>query len=175
MPCLPQKVPVITSLKNSYPGYFYCLEEDNEGNIWAGSGSYGLLRITPSDRDPGKPSIKNYSTGNNLSNKTGVQTIFKDSKNRIWAGTDGNGLHLYDVGKDTFICLNEWLNLPGDGVFSIEEDGRNDLWLGTNAGLVRLTVPQEPEESTFQVYTMRHGLQDNTFLRGVSAYAENME
>lgn len=66
--------------------------------------------------------------------------LFLDSTGRLWVGTEGGGLYLYDRRKGTFSGKNRPYSIPGDMVSSIEEDRQGNLWLGTNAGLVRLHV-----------------------------------
>ena len=56
-----------------------------------------------------------------------------DEDGKIWAGTWGGGLSIYD-GK-------AWKNystadgLPGNHVFMLKRDHKNRMWIGTNAGL----------------------------------------
>ena len=66
-------------------------------------------------------------------------------------------------------------NLPGDAVTSIQSDKKGDLWLGTNAGLLKLTVPKDLQNVTYRLYTTSDGLQDNLFNRGASCEAPDGE
>lgn len=63
-----------------------------------------------------------------------------DRSGRIWVGTEGSGLCLYDVQNDCFKSVHKEFNLPGDMVGSMQEDNSGNLWLGTNQGLAKLTI-----------------------------------
>lgn len=159
-------VPCMVDGKEISNNTYWCIDEDHTGAIWTGTNNEGVLRITHTDKDWGSFAYQLYSPENGKLNCADVQCVFEDSRQRLWIGTDGGGLSLYDRSKDCFLSMNESLNLPCDGVFSMQEDDRGELWLGTNAGLVRLTVAEEPTNSTFRLYTMSYGLQDNIFIRG---------
>lgn len=154
-------------------GYCYCLAQDSDGNIWVGTGSNGAVCIVPDKTDRKNDVVKNYSTENGRLNCPAVQCIFEDSRKRVWLGTDGGGANIYCPEVDSFIALNTLLNIPGDGVFSIEEDNSGDIWMGTNVGLVRISNCDTIENGKFRLYTTRQGLQDNVFMLGVSAKASD--
>ncbi|MCD8182613.1 MAG: hypothetical protein LUE99_05405 [Bacteroides sp.] len=65
--------------------------------------------------------------------------------------------------------------MPGDAVVSIQEDKNGNLWLGTNAGLVKLSVAGDLENITFRLYTTVNGLQDNLFNRAAVTVAPDGE
>ncbi len=161
--------------KDIFPGFFYCVKEDEQGNIWAGSGSYGVIRVSYSNKIPESIKYKEYSPRNGKLNCADVQCIFQDSKKRLWLGTDGGGLNLYDEKKDCFVAVSSLLNIPGDGVFSIQEDDQGNLWMGTNAGLVKLSTQGESGKGTYRLYTTEFGLQGNLFLRGASCKTKDGE
>ncbi len=161
--------------RNLFPGFFYCVEQDYKGFVWAGSGSYGVIRIACSDGMPEKTSYKEYSPRNGMLNCADVQCIYQDSKQRLWLGTDGGGLNLYDREKDRFIAVSALLNIPGDGVFSIQEDSSGNLWMGTNVGLIKLSMGDGVGKATYRLYTTEFGLQGNIFLRGASCKSKDGE
>ena len=53
----------------------------------------------------------------------------------MWFGTDG-GLHLYNEQNDSFSVYNTKDGFVDNGIRSIIEDEANNLWLGTNNGVV---------------------------------------
>lgn len=101
--------------------------------------------------------------------------LYTDAKGRIWVGTGGSGLNLYDEATDTFLPVHAKWNLPGDAVVSIRSDKEGDLWLGTNAGLIKLALSDNLESATFRLYTTVDGLQDNIFIRSAQAVAVDGE
>jgi signal transduction histidine kinase len=59
-----------------------------------------------------------------------------DSEGVLWVGTLGNGLIRFQAGR----CVNYTTDngLDGNGVDYIIEDGQGCLWIGSNAGLMRV-------------------------------------
>lgn len=102
---------------------------DNQGNIWFASINSGLMKYSPKTRTIGNPSTKGVLPDKILS----MEIV----KNTIWIGTAGNGLINYDTqsGEVTHtVCEGA---LPSDlTVYNIISENDN-LWLSTNAGLVR--------------------------------------
>lgn len=144
-----------------------CLVEGKHGDIWGASGVYGVFRLQQGDAGSWQDCMASgYSTDNGKLNSDYVECLFRDTKGRIWAGTGSSGLNLYDEATDAFLPVHKEWNLPGDAVVSIREDGEGHLWLGTNVGLIKLTVDEAAKEARFHLYTTMDGLQDNIFVRG---------
>lgn len=88
-----------------------------------------------------------------------VYTVFCDSKNRLWAGTD-RGLYRYMDSTGQFGIIASEDGLPEETIASIEEDDAGMLWLGTNVGLFRY----DPATGMTSRFTMYDGLQANEFI-----------
>ncbi|WP_133067285.1 histidine kinase [Flagellimonas pacifica] len=61
--------------------------------------------------------------------------------NKLYIGTDANGLFIQDLNSDTFLHLNNdstdnGLTLPTNKIYTILKDKREILWLGTDKGLI---------------------------------------
>ncbi len=65
--------------------------------------------------------------------KREVVTLYKDSKNQIWAGTLGYGIYIFN--KDSTKFESKYQNYFSTTVKSILTDTRNNLWIGTAKGL----------------------------------------
>ncbi len=141
------------------------LTESTEQEIWAATNGNGVLCMKP---DNHSYKLYLYSVENGKLNNNQGNCIFTDSKGRIWSGMGGSGLNLYDRLTDTFLPVHARWNLPGDAVLSIEESKDGTLWLGTNAGLIRLDVSDDLTSHAFRLYTTADGLQGNIFNRGAS-------
>lgn len=112
-------------------------------NLWIGTAFFGLFIL-----DTNNNIIKHYSQDStdksSLSNNI-IRSIFNDSKNNIWVGTE-NGLNLFDEANDNFIVYK---NDPGNpnsishnNITSICEDKNNAIWIGTRkGGLNKLISP----------------------------------
>lgn len=144
------------------------LAEGSGGEMWMASSTHGVVRIQGSGTSLENYTLSGYSVVNGKLNSSYADCIYKDSEGRIWAGTGGSGLNLYDAAEDRFLPVHKLWNLPGDAVMSIQSDKKGNLWLGTNAGLLQLTVPRDLQNVTYRLYTTSDGLQDNIFNRGAS-------
>lgn len=144
------------------------LAEGVDGEMWVASSTHGVIRIQGRGTTLSNYKLSGYSVVNGKLNSNYADCIYKDAEGRIWAGTGGSGLNLYDAAEDRFLPVHKLWNLPGDAVMSIQSDKRGDLWLGTNAGLLQLTVPEDMQKVTYRLYTTSDGLQDNIFNRGAS-------
>ena len=87
--------------------------------------------------------------------------IHLDRFGRLWAGTEGGGLYLYNRNKGEFEEKTRAYSIPGDVIVSIEEDKSGNLWLGTISGLVKLYVAAVGNDFSTRIYTSADGLQDN--------------
>lgn len=151
------------------------LTEGGNGEMWMASNTHGVVRIQGSGHSLNGYTLSAYSVVNGKLNSNYADCIYKDIEGRIWVGTGGSGLSLYDAVEDRFLPVHQLWNLPGDAVTSIQSDKKGDLWLGTNAGLLKLTVPKDLQNVTYRLYTTSDGLQDNLFNRGASCEAPDGE
>ncbi|GHU93373.1 hybrid sensor histidine kinase/response regulator [Bacteroidia bacterium] len=139
------------------------IEEENPTTVWLATNGSGVFKVT---KDAATLAIQNFEQYNRASgqlNNDNVQVIYKDSKGRLWLGSDGGGLSLLDAAKNVFVSVQGEYNLPGDVVYSIEEDNAGNLFVATNAGLVKLEFM---DNSVFcRTYTTADGLQANSFNR----------
>ena len=110
--------------------------EDIDGNIWVTSYSDGLFMISENN-------IKSEFTIRGNENtpfpKEKFVTVYRDSRNRIWAGSEFNGLFLYLPLKKQFQQFTVKDGLPSNDICSIQEDSKGRLWIGTNNGLSRFS------------------------------------
>ena len=148
------------------------ITEGADGDMWFASNTHGIFRLY---RQGGDYGLSGYTVANGKLNSAYADCIYRDTQGRIWAGTGGSGLNLYDKNTDSFLPIHTKWNLPGDAVVSIQEDKMGNLWLGTNAGLVKLIVTDDLDNVAFRLYTTVDGLQDNLFNRAASFVAPDGE
>lgn len=151
------------------------LVEGRDGEMWLASNTHGVIRIQGSGNSLSGYTFSGYSVSNGKLNSDYANCIYRDIEGRIWVGTGGSGLSLYDAVEDVFLPVHKLWNLPGDAVTNIQSDKKGNLWLGTNVGLLRLTVPRDLQNVTYRLYTTSDGLQDNIFNRGASFVASDGE
>ena len=86
--------------RNSLPATsILCLYNDDNNTMWAGSIRNGLINI----REVSMKSYMDVSLGSNqgLSNRT-VLSLCQQAPDRIWIGTDGGGINLFNPTTDKF-------------------------------------------------------------------------
>jgi AraC-like DNA-binding protein len=143
--------------------------EDNNGSLWLATNNNGIVHVTGNMEQPGSLQCKNYCIENGLLPVNTPLCFLLDKSGKVWVGTEGSGLCLYDAQNDCFRSVHQEYNLPGDMVGSMEEDNNGNLWLGTNQGLVKLTITGE-EKGRVRIFTVADGLADNFFNQNASFY-----
>ena len=83
-----------------------------------------------------------------------VVALAVDAGGVVWAGTWGGGLSRFDGRNWKRYTVND--GLPGNHVFMLHIDGKQNLWIGTNNGLARMI------QGKFEVMTTQDGLFSNT-------------
>ena len=104
----------------------------NADAIWLATlGGVSRMRIVN-----GKPLFQNFSEADGLQSAY-VYSIFIDSKKRVWFGTDGRGLNVWDGAR--FVNPVKRGTLNAQVVYSIVEDAAGRMWVATaRNGLYRL-------------------------------------
>ncbi len=143
--------------------------EDKNGVKWIGTRTSGIIRLEGEGGEASEYSIKTYAPDNGRLNAINAISLLIDAKDRIWAGTQGGGLSLYDPQKDTFVSKHAEWELPGDDIYSMLADKNGNLWMATNSGLVNLIFTDgEPTKPIYRLYTVANGLQSNIFNTNVA-------
>jgi signal transduction histidine kinase/CheY-like chemotaxis protein/streptogramin lyase len=125
----------------------YCILQDSKGFLWFAT-EEGLNRY-----DGYKFKVyKRDSKGSNSLKNDWIWTIIEHPDGVLWLGTNGGGLHKFDLEKETF---TNYQAIPGDPgslsnniVYSISADPGGMLWVATANGLNRF----DPASETFKRY-----------------------
>ncbi len=123
-----------TGIRDAAPrleGTVTSVSQDNDGNIWIGTGRSGLVVI---DRNNKRLYTLTASETDKRSMHTNsIQTLYKDDTGSMWIGTQRKGVSYYNKSLFKFN-----LNYVGDVTSICEDKGRGCLWIGTNGdGLFR--------------------------------------
>lgn len=142
----------------------YCTLKDSKGNLWFGTQANGVCRYDPR-RAVGKTFT--WFTEKGLAGPA-VLALFEDKNGNIWFGNNGSGLFRYDGSSLINITEEKGLsnrefrasNKPGPGtlarIYSINEDNKGNLWIGTvDAGVWRY------DSNQLTNYTTKDGLTSN--------------
>lgn len=110
-----------------------------DGVLWLGTGG-GLVEYDPAGGI--KRHFKHEENNQNSLSDDSVNTLFIDSKGRVWAGgayIAGGGLSVLDPKTGQFhgynFDSNDETSLPSDMVFNVIEDKKGRLWLATGRGI----------------------------------------
>lgn len=122
---------------------------DDEQHIWVSTFWGGINRF-----DNRTGTFRHYSLVHDISQKESktVYLLYKDSRNRLWAGTFGRGpqtngaLYLYDRALDTFKLADDQLS----DLFTMAEDRSGQLWAGNLRSLIKI----DPQQHRDVFYTL---------------------
>ncbi len=125
----------------------YDMMQDGDGFLWLATQD-GLSRFDGYGFD-----IFSHDPADSTSiSANWIASLFEDSSSRIWAGTHGGGLNLFDNELGTFRSYRhdpaESSSLPHDMITDIVEDGSGSIWISTYGGLARL----RKEDGAFDVF-----------------------
>jgi len=134
------------------------LFQDGDGDLWVPTQGGGLDlfdRETEKFRhfrtDPGDPSTINGNT---------VRACFIDSLGNFWVSTDDGGLNRFDKKTGEFKRYGKAHGFTTRSVKAILEDDHQNLWLSSDAGLIKFDIKNEV---VVKIYTQADGLQGDNF------------
>jgi len=126
--------------------------ETAEGTVWVGTVS-GLQKLTPgTTRFKRVPEISGT-----------VRFLRETADHTLWIGMIGHGLHTFSNGR--FATMMAPGALPSNTLLNLFEDQEHNLWIGTQAGMVRLSkspvhtlnLPDAADSDAETVYQDRNG------------------
>lgn len=149
-----------------YNSIFDIYPDRSEG-LWFASDRKGLLR-----KDVHGDAYRTFpyrvTDGTGLVLPT-INVVFEDSRQRLWAGGDENGLYLINPRTGRFNRYTTEDGLPDNSIQGILEDGSGHLWVSSRLGLtkVRLFPSQDPERPRLVCthFSTQDGLQGRVFNR----------
>ncbi len=113
-----------------------CIYQDRHGNIWAGIWAGGINFISKNRPYFGYIDATPDATGNSLNNR-GVLSTAIDGDHKLYIGTDGGGINIFQRGKRIAVYNSE--NTPqiaNNSIQALYYDGDGGIWVGMfNAGL----------------------------------------
>lgn len=146
----------INDLNGVKIGPVYTIIENRAGHIFLGTKGNGIFKLTRTNglefsfehylHDPQAP----YSLSNN-----NIYALYEDYQNRIWVGTFGGGINLFDKNR-FYHSGNQFKNYPKDRAMRVRHitaDSDDNIWIGTTNGI--LIIPKEDkslEEARFNLY-----------------------
>ncbi|HET9135168.1 MAG TPA: two-component regulator propeller domain-containing protein [Candidatus Kapabacteria bacterium] len=109
------------------PVYIKCLATDWNGNLWAGTNKYGVIRINATGA-----TVFSQQNISAIKNDT-IHTVAVDHCGNVWVGSE-KGVSMFDGSAWTSISTSTG-QLPNDYVYTIEVDASGHVWFGTKGGV----------------------------------------
>lgn len=127
------------------------ISQDSSGYLWIGTTGGGLNRLELIEQSPG-----NYDThficflpdeNPQSLNHPSVWSILIDRQQRIWLGTFGGGLNLFDPKHKKFRHFQSDFSVPNriseDKILTLFQDQRGIIWIGTANQAINLIYPTQ--------------------------------
>lgn len=129
-----------------------CILKLRDGVLLVGTRNNGMAKY-----DVVKKELTYYNTDSEkpfrlLSNY--ITSIIKDASGRIWVGTFGGGMLLYDEEKGVLKTITQKQGLIDNDVCAIVEDREHKLWISTGCGISKY----DPDTDTFVNYSSLNGV-----------------
>ncbi|AWW28801.1 hybrid sensor histidine kinase/response regulator [Echinicola strongylocentroti] len=137
---------------------FTIISSDNGDYIIVG-GDKGIAKINTKTKEVEQVE---YSSQRHEVERKWVLSLFLDEENKLWVGTEGEGVFCYDQDKKSSVQYGVNEGLPSAIIYGILPDDRNNLWFSTNRGLSRMNTYTE----TIKNFEDSDGLQSNEFNYG---------
>ena len=140
-----EAVPANAVLSQMNGDFIYDIEFRDAHNIIMGTSGSGILIYNINDQG-----ITSYPMKGCLQDHGIVRTIFKDSKNTTWVGTDGNGLIRIQESSDqeNITCFEKDAAIAGNAIYKVFEDVDKNIWIGTAWNGISI-IPSELEGTDF--------------------------
>ncbi|WP_016777460.1 hybrid sensor histidine kinase/response regulator transcription factor [Anaerophaga thermohalophila] len=140
---------------------------DTNNNLWAATYDGGINRSASNIENHYPLQFERYLATRNDRNgliTDHILTLFEDASGTIWIGSGGGGLFRWAPGKEEFISYAP--HVSGDIIYTINQDKKNNLWIGTNRGLTRMATTGDSIASNY--FLRENGLQGNIFNKGAT-------
>ena len=126
---------------------------DSRGRFIIGIEGNKLLIYDPENKSLERRRIHSYP--DKMPENRPMISVMEDHSYRIWIGTNGGGLLLFDTKRDTILTFNKATNgLPSNFILGISESRYGNIWLSTSTSLTRFDV----ENEVFYNYDIKYGL-----------------
>jgi ligand-binding sensor domain-containing protein/signal transduction histidine kinase len=124
-----QKWKLLAALDGLSENTVRAIAEDASGNLWVGTESRGLNLLKD-----GK--FTAYRAGENGPPGDDISCLYADKDGVLWVGTVGHGLARLENGRWSRYASTD--GLASDSIGYITGDDAGYLWIGSNAGLMRV-------------------------------------
>ena len=143
----------------------FAMYKDRKSNVWVGTNN-GLFKLDVN------LAVQNYTT--KFATTKGftshfVRSIFEDHLGNIWVGFENGGIAFINPKTDKPIFITNQSNndgVFGSTIYSVAEYPNNTLWIGSESGLTKMTLPNgeihDLSKASFKNYSVQNGLPDKS-------------
>lgn len=128
---------------------------DSKENLWICS-NYGL---SLKRKDSAIFERFFYNQSNSSISRNIVYTIAEDSKGKIWIGTSGGGIDIYDPESNSFHNFEPNSDLNNADIYSIIKDLHGDMWISSDKGIFQYNTQQ----NKLKGYSTQDGILGNQY------------
>lgn len=135
-----------TIIEQDLDVHAFCGTDD--GKVWIGAGN------TLYSYANGK--LHNETKINKELNGPVIYSLMQDSRERLWVGTLGKGIYVYDKKGNRITHLDRTNGLPSDNINQIYRDRHDGIWIATYNGLAY--AGNSGDLHNFKIYNEDNGL-----------------
>jgi len=125
------------------------LKTSANGDLWVGTQMEGLFRVNVQTRAVSRMPSMQPGLAPTLQND--VTSVLEDKQGRVWAGTMGKGLFVYEPFRKSWRQLTQSTSgLAHDRIMTMEADAEHRFWIGTENGGLSILDPQTEKFLNYQ-------------------------
>ena len=156
------------------------IDIDDEERFWIGTvNGLNLLKIPYNNIDLSgkvKPDLKfkrfvAYRNDSNYLNNNEINCLYENFDGKIWIGTQGGGINIWDPETNLFSHLTTDNNLPDDNILGMLADETGKIWISTKKGIA--SVNMHDGKLSVTKFTTSDGLQGEIFM--VNSYYKSLD
>ncbi|WP_170126337.1 hybrid sensor histidine kinase/response regulator transcription factor [Arenibacter echinorum] len=152
--------------RNIYDNRVFAIEEDSKGDIWFGSWTNGLFKLSYNNQNGSYKTVNYKSSPKDTCSLTNnnIRDILEDDQGTIWVGTTNglNRLKRSDTGNITFDRFQSDISnansLSNDYVLDIFQAKDGSLYIGTYGGGLNRINYVDNSDLEFRQYSIENGL-----------------
>lgn len=132
--------------------------KDMSGNVWVATIDNGMQLLTKASLQGDSIQFQRLPKEFDEFSQTEFRSVICDKAGTLWMGSVSAGLIHYDPQSGLFQHITTTNGLESNTVYSLYNDREQNIWIGTNTGVQKLTA------NSFQLYSSRHGLPSDLVL-----------
>lgn len=124
--------------------------EDDRGKMWicTDNGLYSYYK-------------GHYAYEEKINNQLEDKVVFsfiRDQQGKIWIGTFGKGVHIFDEDENLILNLTKENGFCSNAINDLYMDSKGGMWVATRKGLAH--IPRTDQPSEFKVYGDKQGIEN---------------